>query len=105
MRFGNQSKRIQKKILKLSKKLFGIDSFPVLFKTMLNAKSSLEEAVGKHIQDFTDEDIKRYPFQYSIWKTMNKICDIYLLLVELRCFDTKEFLEEETKWIQEDLKK
>lgn len=94
--------KMQRKILKVSKKLFNISSFPLLFQDMYERKQLLEKNIGKDIRDFTDEDIIKMSVEYASWKTMNRLCDIYMDVTRFMVFDLHDVLED--SWTQENSK-
>lgn len=86
--------RMKKKILKISKNLFGLDNFPSLFKYMVEVRGMIESVVGKNINDFTDDNIKAVALDYAVYKTCKKLCDIYLFLAEFQSFEMPELIKE-----------
>lgn len=94
-------KKIQKKVMKVSRKLFNINTFQVLFQEMFDLKRLLEENIGKGIDAFTDDDIAKYAYSYAKYKTMKRLCDIVMSFTQLMVLDLHDL---EDSWIQENSK-
>lgn len=93
--------RMQKKVLKVSKKLFGISKFALLFEDMIEDKTYLEKAIGKEIDKFTDKDIMEYSYLYASYKTKKRLCDIYMEFTKFMVLDLNDM--KEGAWTQENL--
>lgn len=88
-------KRMQKKVLKISKNLFGLDTFPSLASYMIEVKDYVERMVGKDVDEFTEDDIKSVPLDYAIYKTCRKLCDVYMSFTEFVMFDINGLTEDD----------
>lgn len=95
--------RIRNKTIKVSKKLFGIDTFPLIYEAMFVEKQKLEKEFGKDIKDFNDEDIAKASYSYAKWKTLNRLCEIYLGVTQLIVFDIHDVMEELNKWMRKNM--
>lgn len=94
-------RKMQKKVLKVSKKLFKIDTFPLLFQAMFEQKEALECKCEKDVRDFTNEDIMANSYGYAKYKTMKRLCDIYMDFTQFITFDLHDVMED--IWTQESL--
>ena len=86
-------KRMKRKILRISNNLFGLKTFPSLFEYMFEVKGKIEADIGKDVKDFTNDDAKLVALDYAIYKTCEKLCDIYLSLTEFAVFDMNDLTE------------
>lgn len=81
----------RKKTEKLLKKMFGYRTVKDAITERKMLVVQLEKSCGKKITDFTMGDVKKCPYDYSKYRTLDKILSIYLDLVSLDKFVIKEF--------------
>lgn len=80
----------RKKTEKLLKKIFGLKSVKDALTERKQIIFQLESCCGKKIVDFTMDDVKRCPYLYAKFRTLDKVLSIYLDLVSLDKFIIKE---------------
>lgn len=80
----------RKKTEKLLKKIFGLSCVKDGIFEKNSIKKYLEFSAGKKIDDFTMGDVKKNPYLYAKYRTLDKILSIYLDLVSLDKFIIKE---------------
>lgn len=85
--------RMKRRLMKISYELFGIKTFTKLSSFQVALCGLLEDEVGKRVEDFTDEDVRKHAYDYAIWKTCRKLCDVYTSLVELKAFELRDMFE------------
>ena len=86
---------IQKRVKKLLKRIFGIRSGADGMSERLRCRELVEKVIGKRLEDITWDEIKKSKFcyEYSKYKTLDKILELYVGSVYLQKFAMKELEE------------
>lgn len=69
--------RIQKKLLKMTKKLFGHKTFKESYDLMNSLRTEMEIHTNKRIDDFDNDDIHECYHDYAMYKTLEKFVNLY----------------------------
>lgn len=81
---------VRKKTERLLKKMFGYNSIKVALNERASLQIFLQSNLNKRIEEFTVQDVKKFPYEYAKWRTLDRIISIYLDLVSLDKFIVKE---------------
>lgn len=84
---------IQKRTIKLLKKMFGIKTIAEGLEERKHCKQLLEFRMNKSVDDFTVDDVTKNGYIYSRYRTLNNILELYLECVQLKHFTVKELEE------------
>lgn len=81
MNINRECCKIYKRLLKLSRKLFGHRTFSESLDVMNSLKKKLEICANKPIENFEYEDIRKYRQDYALYSTLKRFVDVYINLV------------------------
>ena len=86
---------IQKRVRKLLKKIFDIRSVADGMSERLRCRELVEKVIGKRLEEATWDDVKenKLCYEYSKYKTLDKILELYVGSVYLQKFAMKELEE------------
>lgn len=87
----NYCDRTRKKTERLLKKMFGLKSVKDALSERKEIILQLEKSAGKKVTDFNMNDVKKEPYLYAKYRTLDKILSIYIDLVSLDKFIIKEY--------------